>query len=807
MLRRPMMNMNILQLPLLHFIFFTLLLLPPAFSSGLVPKPGCRDRCGNVLIPFPFGVGSDCSFGKYFNITCNTSNNTPTPYLSFFEDIEVVEINPSQIRIRFKRLLEKVCYNKSGHRFDGMENIRSGFSFSDTPFTFSDENWLTTIGCHDSATIFTTDDEGFRQDEQKFGSSCVSYCSNITDSAGVGFCPDNDIGYPSAMGCCVTTVPRGITQVLVKLTDLANEWRVGEGRLFSCSYVFLQEKLTPNKSKFSYPLSYLNNPNEFLDAESNWKTRAPPVVRLDWRINEGKNCSEARRNATGRYACQDNSLCVDYDAPSTVGGYLCSCKQGYNGNPYSTGGCRDIDECGDSPCDSNSICTNTLGSFACSCRRGYSGDGRKNGRGCLPSKITNIFIGVSSGLGFFLLLSICILLRKAFKKRKNRMRKERFFKQNGGLLLQQRTNEGTIGETKLFLVEELEKATDDFNKTRILGQGGQGIVYKGMLSNGQIVAIKKSKLAAKDQLDQFINEIVILSQINHRNVVRMLGCCLETEVLLLVYEFLPNGTLSNLIHDPSTEVLVSWNMRLKIAADIAGALAYLHSASSTSIYHRDIKSGNILLDEKYVVKVSDFGISRFVEVDQTHLTTRVKGTFGYFDPEYFQSNQFTEKSDVYSFGVVLAELLTGQRPISLEKEEDERSLVTRFLASIEDNNVDTILDPQVLKQGGKEEVSAVVLLTRKCLNLQGKMRPTMKEVATELESLRLSQMPTTITHKSQETRVCESKSMMIPDTDYTWTASDIVYANFLLKRGSDVTGYGAVPNVGGAGGASSFCLK
>ncbi|KAH6801421.1 hypothetical protein C2S52_001885 [Perilla frutescens var. hirtella] len=723
------------QLPLLHYFIFFTLLLPPAFSSGLGRKPGCPDRCGNVPIPFPFGVGSDCSFGEFFNITCNTStNSTPTPHLSFFDDIEVVEINRSQIRVRFNSLLAKACYNQSGHRSDGTENIiSSGYSFYNSSFTFSDDNWLTTVGCDILATIFTQDDDEFQRNEEKFGSSCASYCTNRKDSDAAGFCPDTDIGIPPAKGCCITTIPRGITQVKVRLTDIANRFQFEEGNLSYCSYVFIQEKFTPNQSNFSFPLSYLSNPNEFLHNDWSWKTRAPPVVRLDWRINEDKNCSQARRNATGRYACRDNSVCVDYDAPGTVGGYLCRCKQGYDGNPYGTGGCQDIDECRDNPCDSNSICNNTSGSFSCMCRKGYSGDGRKNGRGCVLSKITNIFIGVGSGLGFFLLLTICLLLSKAFKKEKKKMRKEKFFKQNGGLLLQQRTKEGTIGETKLFLLEELEKATDDFNKTRILGQGGQGIVYKGMLSD---------------------------------------GCCLETEVPLLVYEFLPNGTLSNLIHDPSTEVLVSWNMRLKIAADIAGALAYLHSASSTSIYHRDIKSGNILLDEKYVVKVSDFGISRSVEVDRTHLTTRVKGTFGYFDPEYFQSNQFTEKSDVYSFGVVLAELLTGQRPVSLEKEEDERSLVTRFLASIEDNNVDAILDPQVFKQGGKEEVSAVVLLTRKCLNLQGKLRPTMKEVATELESLRLSQMPTTITHESEETRVCEAKSMMIPDTDYTWTASD-----------------------------------
>ncbi|KAH6801409.1 Wall-associated kinase family protein [Perilla frutescens var. hirtella] len=352
------------------------------------------------------------------------------------------------------------------------------------------------------------------------------------------------------------------------------------------------------------------------------------------------------------------------------------------------------------------------------------------------------------------------------------MLRERFFKRNGGLLLRQQTNEGTLGNTKVFPAKELEVATDHFNENRILGHGGQGTVYKGMLSDGKIVAIKKSKLVEENQLEQFVNEVAILSQINHRNVVKLLGCCLETEVPLLVYEFMPNGTLFDLIHDPNNEFPFPWNMRLKTAADIAGALAYLHSASSMPIYHRDIKSSNILLDEKYVVKVSDFGTSRSIAADQTHLTTMVKGTFGYLDPEYFQSSQFTEKSDVYSFGVVLVELLTGQRPISFDKANEERGLATRFLTSMEENCLDTILDPQISEQGRKEEVILVASLAQRCLNLKGKMRPTMKEVATELECFRISQMFAIAKDESEDVAgAFEDMPTTTSDIEYTWTDS------------------------------------
>lgn len=353
------------------------------------------------------------------------------------------------------------------------------------------------------------------------------------------------------------------------------------------------------------------------------------------------------------------------------------------------------------------------------------------------------------------------------QSRKNKERKKKFFERNGGLLLQKHTKEGIQSKTRLFYVEELDKATDNFNISRIIGQGGQGMVYKGMLSDGNIVAIKKPKLVNKDQLEQFINEVVILSHINHRNVVKLLGCCLETEVPQLVYEYMPNGTLFDLIHDPRTEFPLSWSIRLKMAADIAGALMYLHSASSRPIYHRDIKSTNILLDEKYVVKLSDFGISRFVADDQTHLTTNVKGTFGYFDPEYYQTHQFTEKSDVYSFGVVLLELLTGLRPVSTK---EDGSLATRFLVSMDEDNLDTILDSRVSEQGVHKEMIAVALLAQRCLNLTGKMRPTMKEVATNLESLRMSQMPTDI---EQEKGVVRAKSLEISNHEYIWPRSVI----------------------------------
>ncbi|KDP26859.1 hypothetical protein JCGZ_18017 [Jatropha curcas] len=339
---------------------------------------------------------------------------------------------------------------------------------------------------------------------------------------------------------------------------------------------------------------------------------------------------------------------------------------------------------------------------------------------------------------------VCQFLRR----RSYIMHKQKLFEQNGGFLLQQRLASCGVGEkAKLFTAEELQRATDNYNQSRFLGQGGFGTVYKGMLPDGSIVAVKRSKTIDRTQIDQFINEVVILSQINHRNIVKLLGCCLETESPLLVYEFISNGTLSHHVHKENTESSISWEDRFRIASEIAGAVAYMHSAASFPIFHRDIKSSNILLDDKYSAKVSDFGTSRSIPYDKTHLTTAVQGTFGYLDPVYFHTSRFTEKSDVYSFGVVLIELLTGEKPISFARSQDEKGLVAHFISSTKEDRLFQLLDPIVAREAREEDIDGIARLAMRCLSLNGKKRPTMKEAAMELDELRKSQKSIEIGHE------------------------------------------------------------
>ncbi|XP_061359686.1 wall-associated receptor kinase 5-like [Gastrolobium bilobum] len=346
---------------------------------------------------------------------------------------------------------------------------------------------------------------------------------------------------------------------------------------------------------------------------------------------------------------------------------------------------------------------------------------------------------LGTGAGFIVLIVGISTLYLIYEKRKLIKLKEKFFKQNGGIILQQRLSAGenTSQSAQIFTADQLKKATNNYDESLIIGRGGYGTVFKGFLADNRTVAVKKSKIVGESQIEQFINEVVILSQIIHRNVVKLLGCCLEIEVPLLVYEFVTNGTLFDFIRTERKVNNATWKTRLRIAAEAAGALSYLHSAAYIPIIHRDVKIANILLDDTYTAKVSDFGASRLVPLDQTELATMMQGTFGYLDPEYMQTSQLTEKSDVYSFGVVLVELLTGEKPLCFKRPEEERSLAMHFLSCLKEDRMFKVFQVGILNEENKEEIKEVAILATKCLRLIGEERPSMKEVAMELEGIRL----------------------------------------------------------------------
>ncbi|KAK8276741.1 hypothetical protein V6Z11_D10G221000 [Gossypium hirsutum] len=693
-----------------------------ATSVAAQPKPGCQSHCGNISIPYPFGTRNGCYISNDFFINCDTSFNPPKAFLSDSgSEFQVLNISldDGSLRIRYDSSIGYDCYNLSGRSSDP----NSGLSI--TIFTVSHtRNKFTAIGCDTIAYIdgFSAADSSHRVFKKKnFSTGCLTFCGNVGDVIN-GSC--------SGIGCCQTAIPRGMQAYFFNFTTLHSHSTVL--RFNPCSYGFLVED-----GVYTFSTSDLSN--------IDFNKRKYPLI-LDWTIGD-QTCEEAKMDPKN-YACKQNSACID---PESGPGYLCKCNDGFQGNPYLSNGCQDIDECETlKPCTKIGTCHNTPGSYNCSCPHGFKGDGRKNGTGCRrifkPQnserfRILAVALDVGLSLGILFLIVGVWWLYKILQRRKYIKLKQKLFERNGGLLFQKKmsSNEGGLDKAKLFSSKELEIATDQYNENRILGCGGQGMVYKGMLSDGRIVAVKKSKTVNEGYLEQFINEIFILSQIDHRNIVKLLGCCLETEVPLLVYEFIPNGTLSHLIHDQNEEYPRSWDIRLRIAAEVASAISYLHSSASIPIYHRDIKSSNILLDEKFRAKVSDFGTSRSIGIDQTHLTTKVLGTFGYLDPEYFQSSHFTEKSDVYSFGVVIVELLTGKEAILTFGSQEKRGLVSYFLSSMEENHLLDIVDVEIGKDSQKDEVVAVAELAKRCLNLDGRYRPTMKEVAMELERFRTRQ--------------------------------------------------------------------
>ncbi|MFS7957976.1 putative protein kinase RLK-Pelle-WAK-LRK10L-1 family [Helianthus anomalus] len=288
---------------------------------------------------------------------------------------------------------------------------------------------------------------------------------------------------------------------------------------------------------------------------------------------------------------------------------------------------------------------------------------------------------------------------------------------------------------KVFTSKEIKKATNNFSQNDLLGVGGFGEVYKGVMEDGAIVAVKCAKPGNTKSIDQVLNEVRILCQVNHKNLVRLLGCCVEEEQPFLVYEYIPNGSLFEHLHGHDKRPL-TWGERLGIAHDTAEGLAYLHFSASPPIYHRDVKSGNILLDYNMKAKVADFGLSRLAEADVTHVTTCAQGTFGYLDPDYYWNYQLTDKSDVYSFGVLLLEMLTCQKAIDFGRPVEDVNLVAYIKRVVNEERLVDVIDPRLKKHASSLDIEAMKafgFLAMSCLEERRENRPSMKETSEEIE--------------------------------------------------------------------------
>ncbi|AEE28610.1 putative proline-rich receptor-like protein kinase PERK11 RLK-Pelle-PERK-1 family [Arabidopsis thaliana] len=295
-----------------------------------------------------------------------------------------------------------------------------------------------------------------------------------------------------------------------------------------------------------------------------------------------------------------------------------------------------------------------------------------------------------------------------------------------------------IGTSKIhFTYEELSQITEGFCKSFVVGEGGFGCVYKGILFEGKPVAIKQLKSVSAEGYREFKAEVEIISRVHHRHLVSLVGYCISEQHRFLIYEFVPNNTLDYHLHGKNLPVL-EWSRRVRIAIGAAKGLAYLHEDCHPKIIHRDIKSSNILLDDEFEAQVADFGLARLNDTAQSHISTRVMGTFGYLAPEYASSGKLTDRSDVFSFGVVLLELITGRKPVDTSQPLGEESLVEwarpRLIEAIEKGDISEVVDPRLENDYVESEVYKMIETAASCVRHSALKRPRMVQVVRALDT-------------------------------------------------------------------------
>ncbi|XP_009602876.1 cysteine-rich receptor-like protein kinase 42 [Nicotiana tomentosiformis] len=332
--------------------------------------------------------------------------------------------------------------------------------------------------------------------------------------------------------------------------------------------------------------------------------------------------------------------------------------------------------------------------------------------------------GVSKGVIVAIVLGVTALIMLAlfvaYAARKRSLTRER-----------ERINLGKISSSYNrsslnYKYENLEKATNYFDPSTKVGQGGNGSVYKGTLPNGNVIAVKRLFFNTRQWVDEFFNEVNLINGIEHKNLVKLLGCSIEGPESLLVYEFVPNKSLDQYLFDKNKIKILSWEERFHIIVGTASGLAFLHGGSEIRIIHRDIKSSNVLLDENLEAKIADFGLARCFAADKTHLSTGIAGTLGYMAPEYLVKGQLTEKADVYSYGVLVLEIVCGRKNIAFA--DDSGSLLQTVWKLYTTNQVTEALDPLLKGDFPPEEASKVLKVGLLCTQASVALRPSMTEV-------------------------------------------------------------------------------
>ncbi|CAM0958681.1 unnamed protein product [Alopecurus aequalis] len=671
------------------------LLLAATVESLLTVRPDCQESCGGVDIPYPFGIGADC-FRPGFEITCLNNTMPVLPAATGVVRVLSLLVMPRP-EARVMLPVAWMCYNSAGNATGSLDG---GVNFNnDNVYRISNtHNELFVLGCNTFVytmswcTALCNDPKNAMY---TFYSGCTTYC-NDSRSAQDGAC--------AGVGCCHVDIPPGLGDNRMKFDTWS---RVGK-EFSPCDYAFIVEK-------GSYT---------FRAADLHMEKQTSLPLRLDWAIrdsnvNSTASLSCAQLSQKGNSTCvSDHSECVD----STNGpGYVCNCTKGYEGNPYLPHGCTNIDECSrpreEFPCKGE--CRDTDGSYNCICRPGYRSNGDPRENPCNPNFTLAAELAIGISLGVSLLVVALLLALIMFQKRKL----DKLFEKNGGKLLQ--NVKGLI----IFSKEGLKKITK--NNSELLGNGSFGKVYKGTLSDNTMVAVKASIKVNEATKQEFAEEVEIHSHMKHKNILKLIGCCLEVDVPMLVYEFAANGSLGDTLHGNQNQKL-PLDLRLDIAIGSAEGLRYMHLYTTQAIRHGDIKPDNILLDDNLTPKISDFGLSMLLKDE--YFAKKVVGCMGYIDPVFMKTGLLTQKSDVYSFGAVLLELITGKKNVY----DKNHSLIIEFskvyakentgMGMFDKEIVMTEEDIFILEEIGK--------LAMECLEKDIEDRPDMTEVAERLVMLR-----------------------------------------------------------------------